>query len=262
MNKMTVKTMTGVELPLSKELGTGDRIVLKQFGCSEIGPLHKTRQLPNQDAFCHHTYPWGELIALSDGLGSHALSQLGSQAACDAALRLLEQWHQLPELSVTERLTLFHQNWLENLAEQDITQCGCTILMVLRLDTTLFWAQLGDGLSVLYRRDVDQPECLTASSELFSNQTYALKANFSLTQWQTDSFDVQECRGIFLCSDGIADDLELEQQSAFFKQLYIQYRHLPELQIIADMQQWLQHWPVPGHSDDKTLVAMIVKDAL
>ena len=260
MNKM--KTMTGGEPPCSKEIDIGDQVVFKKFGYSEIGPLHKIRKQPNQDAFCHHEYPWGELIASSDGLGSHALSQLGSQAACDAALKLLDQWHQLPELSVTERLTLFHQNWLDILAEQDITQCGCTILMVLRLESTLFWAQLGDGLSVLYRSDADQPECLTASSELFSNQTYALKANFSLKQWQTDSFDVQECRGIFLCSDGIADDLKLEQQLAFFKQLYTQYRYLPELKIIVDMQRWLQHWPVPGHCDDKTLVAMIVKDAL
>lgn len=250
--------MTGVDQSHGKEMGRAGQAVFKQFGYSEIGPLHKKRQLPNQDAFCHHAYPWGELIALSDGLGSHGLSQLGSQAACDAAHRLLEQWHQLPELSVIERLTLFHQNWLQNLAEQDITQCGCTILMVLRLENTLFWAQLGDGLSVLYRSNVDQPECLTATSELFSNQTYALKASFSPTQWQTGSFDVDVCRGFFLCSDGIADDLEQDQQTAFFKQLYTQYRPLTEQQIIADMEQWLQHWPVQGHSDDKTLVAMIV----
>lgn len=252
--------MTGDKAAKRKERPEMNKIIFKLFGHSEIGLLHKKHQQPNQDAFCQYAYPWGAFIALSDGLGSHALSQLGSQAACEAAHQLLKQWHQSPELSVTERLTLFHQNWLKNLAEQDITQCGCTILMVLRLENTLFWAQLGDGLSVLYRNNVHQPEILTPKTEQFSNQTDALKANFTLAQWQTGIYDVQVCRGFFLCSDGIADDLKPELQSAFFKQLYTQYQPLTEAQIIADMQQWLQHWPVPKHSDDKTLVAMIEKE--
>ena len=253
-----MKTMTGVKGLHDKKPGEACQTFFKQFGYSEIGPFHKKHQQPNQDSFCHYAYPWGGLIALSDGLGSHALSQLGSQAACDAAHQLLEQWHQLPALSVIELLTQFHQNWRENLAEQDMTQCGCTILMVLRLESRLFWAQLGDGLSVLYRNDVEQPECLTASSQHFSNQTDALNASFTPTQWQTAMFDADVCRGFFLCSDGIADDLE--EKTAFFKQLYTEYRPLTKPQIIADMQQWLQHWPVPGHSDDKTLVAMMVKE--
>lgn len=255
-----MKTMAGVKGLHGKNQGKACQTFFKQFGYSEIGPFHKKHQQPNQDSFCHFAYPWGELIALSDGLGSHALSQLGSQAACDAAHQLLNQWHQFPELLVIELLTLFHKNWRENLAEQDITQCGCTILMVLRLESRLFWAQLGDGLSVLYRNDVEQPECLTASSELFSNQTDALKISFTPSQWQTGIFDADVCRGFFLCSDGIADDLE--KKTAFFKKLYTEYRALTEQQIIADMQQWLQHWPVPGHSDDKTLVAMMVKETL
>ena len=255
MSKM--KMMTGIKLSDSQGMGCGEPTIFKQFGYSEIGPLHKKRHLPNQDAFCHYGYPWGELIALSDGLGSHALSQLGSIAACDAAHQLLKQWHRSPKLSVIERLRLFHQYWLQNLAEQDITQCGCTILMVLRLENTLFWAQLGDGLSVRYQDDVDQLECLTVDSELFSNQTEALKVSFNFTQWQTGVFNVADCRGFFLCSDGIADDLKPGQQAAFFKQLYTQYRPLTEQQIITDMKHWLQYWPVPRHSDDKTLVGMI-----
>lgn len=256
-----VKTMTGINPSRDKEIDRDSQTIFKQFGHSEIGPLHKKYQQPNQDAFCHYAYSWGELIALSDGLGSHTLSQYGSQAACDAAHRLLDQWHQSPELSATDLLTMFHQNWLQNLAGQDISQCGCTILMVLRLESTLFWAQLGDGLSVLFRNDTSEPECLTRKSDLFSNQTEALKEKFNPTQWQMGYFDVNVCRGFFLCSDGIADDLELGQQAAFFKQLYIQYQPLTEQQIIVDIKQWLQHWPVPRHSDDKTLVAMMVKEA-
>ena len=72
---MKTKTMTGVEQSCGEKIGKSGQTVFKQFGYSEIGPLHKKRQLPNQDAFCRYTYSWGELIALSDGLGSHALSQ-------------------------------------------------------------------------------------------------------------------------------------------------------------------------------------------
>ena len=36
------------------------------FGVSTIGPLHVEQDLPNQDAFLHEQFEWGNVAAVSE----------------------------------------------------------------------------------------------------------------------------------------------------------------------------------------------------
>lgn len=56
------------------------------------GRGHRQRDEPCQDAFAVHVDPDGAraVAAVADGLGSRRLSQVGSQAACDAAVASLQ----------------------------------------------------------------------------------------------------------------------------------------------------------------------------
>jgi hypothetical protein len=59
-----------------------------------------------------------------------------------------------------------------------------------------------------------------------------------------------------LVTDGIADDLALEHRSGFYLELLNQYLQLTDDQVKSDVRRWISQWPVTGHSDDKTIVAL------
>src|SRR5689334_11547465 len=59
----------------------------KSFGASVVGPSHIATGKPNQDAWASFHHAWGEGVVVSDGLGSKALSDFGSDAACRAVVR-------------------------------------------------------------------------------------------------------------------------------------------------------------------------------
>ncbi len=45
-------------------------------------PLHVKAGIPNQDSWRARRYKWGNVVVVSDGLGSKAHSDHGSKAAC------------------------------------------------------------------------------------------------------------------------------------------------------------------------------------
>ena len=57
-------------------------------------------------------------------------------------------------------------------------------------------------------------------------------------------------------------DLALEYRANFYLELLNQYRQLTDEQIKADVRRWISQWPVVGHSDDKTIVALFRQSSL
>ena len=56
----------------------------RSWGHSMIGPLHQKNGLPNQDAWLARHYSWGDVVVVSDGLGSKPHADTGAKMACRA----------------------------------------------------------------------------------------------------------------------------------------------------------------------------------
>lgn len=248
---------------------SGNSSVWRGFGDSEIGPLHQRLGLLNQDAYHLEFEKKPILIALSDGLGSKPLSHLGAQAVSRAVERLAE--HCMVGVMVEEiaaqvvepisLLELFHGFWLEELQGLDIEQCGCTALFAIVLGEQTFIAQIGDGDCCIITSQLGETEqylrfLTDKDDDLFANQTHSLGKTFQAKPWHFCLQPTAELDACFLVTDGIADDLALEYRANFYLELLNQYQQLTDEQVKADVRRWISQWPVEGHSDDKTIVAL------
>lgn len=239
----------------------GNTLVWRGLGDSEIGPLHLRLGLPNQDAYHLEIENEPLLIAVSDGLGSKPLSQLGAQAVSRSVVKLAQHCVDKSVIEPLSLLKLFHGFWLEELQEVDVEQCRCTALFAIVLGEQTFIAQLGDGdCCIITSQQVtgeQQVRFLTGKDEdLFANQTHSLNNKFQASQWQFCLQPTAELDACFLVTDGIADDLALEHRAGFYLELLSQYRHLSDHGVKEDVRVWISQWPVAGHSDDKTIAAL------
>ena len=62
------------------------------FGASVPGPGHVRMRMPNQDSFLVATHTWGDVAVVSDGVGSCANAECGSDAACQAVVCTAGKW--------------------------------------------------------------------------------------------------------------------------------------------------------------------------
>ena len=69
--------------------------------------------------------------------------------------------------------------------------------------------------------------------------------------------DENEIESIVLCSDGISEDIQKDKILDFFKGYVSSYKDINSTKRTKDIKHWLKNWPVKGHSDDKTIVALI-----
>ena len=240
---------------------SGNTPVWRGFGDSEIGPLHLRQGLPNQDAYHLELENEPLLIAVSDGLGSKSLSQLGAQAVNRAVVKLAQYCVDRSEIEPQYLLKLFHDFWLEELQDIDVEQCRCTALFAIVLVEQTFIAQLGDGdCCIITSKQIvgeQQVRFLTdKDDDLFANQTHSLGNKFQASQWQFCLQPTAELDACFLVTDGIADDLALEHRASFYLELLRQYRQLSDDDVKEDVRGWISQWPVAGHSDDKTIAAL------
>ncbi|MEZ9368442.1 PP2C family serine/threonine-protein phosphatase [Shewanella sp. 10N.286.51.B2] len=258
---------------------SGNTSVWRGFGDSEIGPLHQRLGVLNQDAYHLELKNEPILIALSDGLGSKPLSHLGAQAVSRAVVRLAqyradeviverivkqEIEHEVEPASLIE---LFHDYWLEELQGIDIEQCSCTALFAIVLGEQTFIAQLGDGdCCIITSKEGEceqQVRFLSDKDEdLFANQTHSLGKKIQASAWKFYLQATAELDACFLVTDGISDDLALEYRANFYLELLNQYWQLTDDQVKADVRRWISQWPVVGHSDDKTIVALFRQSSL
>jgi serine/threonine protein phosphatase PrpC len=231
------------------------------FCDSEIGPLHQRLGLPNQDA-CHLELENGVvLIALSDGVGSKELSHLGAEAVCRAVVRLGRYCVSEQTIEPLFWLEQFHRFWLDELQGVEVEKCSCTALFAMIFGDQTLIAQLGDGACCIVTSEADEPKktvrfLADKDDDLFSNQTQSLGRKFQASDWSYCLQSTAELDSCFLVTDGIADDIRVEHRANFFIDLLNQYRPLTDDEIKTDVRHWISQWPVQGHSDDKTIVAL------
>ncbi|WP_269143379.1 protein phosphatase 2C domain-containing protein [Massilia phyllostachyos] len=228
------------------------------WGVSCIGPGHRRASLPNQDAWLLRHTLQGELLVVADGLGSRALSHLGARAACAAAfeaLALTQAGGGAPDIAIL--LATLHARWLARVWPHDPRTCATTCLLALRTGPHLILAQLGDGMVLAGGAGTGPDFMLASTADDFSNQTDCLRDRHEPQSWRAAQLCAADWGGVLLCTDGIAADLTPGRESAFAHALFAQTRNSSARSQRREARRWLGGWPVPGHTDDKTIGCLL-----
>ena len=228
----------------------------KAYGASVIGPAHSATAKPNQDAWLSFHHSWCDGIVVSDGLGSKSLSDYGSNAACRAvehAVRLYAK--STIEGRRARLLSDIRNQWLASIAPLGATNSSATCLFAFRLgDGLMRMGALGDGCAAAVRLNGSVVALMDDKASGFSNVTKALSPNTQETDWTTLDVPESECEAIVLCTDGVSDDLD--NVDGFMAGFVRACRGMAQVTASRQAYVMLENWPVPKHSDDKTIVCL------
>lgn len=202
------------------EVQLGDwRIV----GDAVVGLAHRKRQLPCQDAVFWRSHP-RPILALSDGAGSGAVSELGARALVVGITRLVMTLENevAPWLDgvtseviqgaqiLASRVLLHAQGLLEDLSKverRNVAELRGTLLLAVFGRRQVFWWQVGDGAAVCVRAGAGEVlgDVSRAKGE-HANQTCFVD-NASIGDVQHGLLDASRVHGLALMSDGAAERL-------------------------------------------------------
>ena len=193
--------------------------------CGEavIGLAHRRKGLPCQDAIAYHSTP-RPILALSDGAGSAAVSELGARAMVAGISRFLVSLEDdlAPWLDATDatppdqagrwagRLLRHAQGMLDDLARSErrnVRDLRGTLLLAVIGMRQAFWWQVGDGAIVIRHADGLRALGTPAKSKgEFANQTCFVDiADIAMVQYGV--LPTPELIGVTLMSDGGAEKL-------------------------------------------------------
>ena len=169
-------------------------------------------------------------------------------------------YHTTPEANIVDILRLIHANWLVKIAPYSSSDCSATCLFAIQIEGIITLGRLGDGMIAALGETEENHLILSDNKQdSFSNYTNSLQQEFKPDQWETATIESAACNAVVLCTDGISDDLLPEKQMIFAQELYSTYADLESEERKRDLKRWLNEWPVPGHSDDKTIACLFKK---
>jgi hypothetical protein len=232
------------------------------FGCSITGPGNAGRGVACQDAWASRRWasPQGDTraIAIADGMGSKAHSRHGAKAAVRVALKAARRWANHPEIGTDWLIRWIEAEWRYAIAGHDPVQCCSTCWLAVCTPTAgILVMGLGDGIALV--QESGHPVQLWTGRNLleFTNTTLALGSPHKASDWQVHQLaSLQKPWKLALATDGISEDLDPEKMPDFT----IWLDQIGRLRLPARaLRRALASWPVPAHSDDKTL-AVITSD--
>lgn len=229
----------------------------KIFDVSLIGPKHQRTKKPNQDSAISVRLKYCDVLVVADGIGSHDLSHLGSQAVCRAVIKVCKMLGNCIEnMNATYFLRLVHTTWLMLLHNQPINQCGATCLICIKTEHKIHILHLGDGLIALLDNN-DNCHLLINNERDFGNLTHAMNIDFNQKSWQIFECLTEKVLMVMLCTDGISDDIMLDKRELWVRDFYSHYCNSASKHIASDVRKWLKKWSVKHHHDDKTIACLI-----
>lgn len=234
------------------------------YGFSKIGPGHERAKLPNQDSFLVKNFGCYSLLVISDGMGSKKHADVGSKAACLAVYKALVQYVYTERKHHKRNRNIFlmiKEKWLKLISPYNPKDCSATCLFVLRSKKRCIAAMLGDGLVYLKGKKEDDSKLLIdEKNDDFSNSTVSMSDSNYLNEWRFVSVSTKKIAGVFMSSDGISSDLIQGNEKEFADEFLMD---LNKEKTLVDKRGYIQktidNWPVPKHSDDKTIVVMETK---
>lgn len=223
-------------------------------GASVTGPSHRLRKLPNQDFFLTVNKNY-RLFAVSDGMGSKPFADTGSKAACMAVIFETGRFLSQRTLSIEEFLSNIVNTWKHLVEPHDPKECSATCLFLIATKHRIFTARLGDGMICLLGRKPENNIIIsdTKDSE-FSNVTFSLSDRKAVQEFSCSVYEKSKFKGAVLTTDGISSDLETGMELSFAEDLFSEIKKLHFKKREPFLRNLMTNWPVPHHTDDKTIV--------
>ena len=221
------------------------------------GASHIAARKPNQDCGKAGIVGGAYFVAVSDGVGSHKHSRIGSHLVCHyvkkAAQRIAKG--KLDNKGIGE--FIFEKMHHLHLPKFIKTKMAATCLYAIYFSNKLYIGQCGDGL-VLARKG-DKIRALKKGEDEFVNVVDALNPIASRANWKYASNEIstEDTIQILLCTDGISEDIDPEAYSRFLD-TFVENSAGPD--GVKKLIHILQHWPVPGSTDDKTVGLLIINN--
>lgn len=244
----------------------GNRDVRMCFTCSATmaGPAHLAKNIPNQDAFVLVRRRRFTVLVVSDGLGSKPLSHIGSQSACQVVVSQVQRLSRDKKTFCRLFSGRCRQDvarhflqgivhaWSQAILPHHAKECSATCLFAVVSQHGIFTARLGDGMICLLGRNA-QVLLSDKDDTGFSNVTRCLSDQDACQQFQYDFFARKDFSRILLATDGISADLEEGQELPFASDLFQELERQQQFQRNKYIATMMRNWPVPHHTDDKTL---------
>ncbi len=219
------------------------------WGVSEIGPLHIKENIPNQDSYIIRKYSWGIVGVVCDGLGSKQYSHIGSQSLVNAVVQVAKIFDFKKDINLFE--PLLKLLWDINISPYSHNDTSTTLLFTIVKDGKVYIGRVGDGAIAIFGKNNLLVE---EDKDMFTNYTMPFGREEKI-KWYI--FDEDEVDYIVICSDGISEDIHKDKILDFFQNYIENYKNISSRERNYEIKQWLKNWPVKGHSDDKTIVALI-----
>jgi len=226
------------------------------WGITVIGPSHIKMNIPNQDAWLSKHFSWGDVIVVADGLGSHQDSDIGAKAICKVIVSIAKIYSHFQSINIERLLKRIHSKWLEELKETLPSKSSSTVLFVIRYKKETIVCQLGDGLIMGFSENESSFLIQEEKEYSFSNMTHGLRKEFDIKHWKIKRFKTMDFKTFILCTDGVSDDLLVNTELAFGKELYKSNKKHSKKRVEKSLKKMLMNWPVPNHSDDKTIACL------
>jgi len=207
----------------------------------------------NQDWFKCYSDSDVTVIAVSDGVGSKKLSNLGSHEICEIIVNEVKKLS-MSEIIRESFLVDIQRKWYDKTRVYGINNCCCTALFCVVKEGKAFLAQLGDGLAGIINGEkihvlYDNKE------EHYINETDCLSDSINTSDWRTSLVEIKEKFGVVLCTDGIGIYPEEEYMyKQFVEDFILEYQNMSKSEIVAAVKKWVDEW---SGSDDKTIAFII-----
>ena len=217
--------------------------------------MHLDLQLPNQDAVTSKQSNGRWAVAVADGMGSRALSHIGSKLATSLAVRsCLDKGE---DISDKELITDIYAKWLDGLRDKNIApNDAVTTLMVAWGNSKgeYRFIQVGDG--VICNSSINHS---VSKDDLFSNETTGLGISKKFSDWRVGKGRLNPTlSGLILMTDGISEDIE--DHLGFCDMLVKRSRTYSSRAIKKNLKRLLHKWPTPHHTDDKTIAVVLINE--
>lgn len=222
------------------------------WGVSQIGPLHIKNSIPNQDAYIVKKYSWGVVGVVCDGLGSKKYSHIGSNALVKAIVEASKVFNFTKDINLFEPLV--KSLWKMNIDPYNEDETSTTLLFVIVKNKKIYIGRVGDGAIAIFGKN---SLIIEEDKNSFTNYTTPFGRE-TLIDWKI--YEEEEVNSIVLCSDGISEDIKRDKLLDFFQNYLLNYKNMTSSKRTYEIKKWLENWPVKGHSDDKTIVALTKGD--
>lgn len=221
----------------------------KGWGVSQIGPLHIKENMPNQDSYIAKQYSWGIVGVVCDGLGSKKYSHIGSQELVNAVIQTAKIFDFKKDINLFE--PLLKSLWDINISPYSQNDTSTTLLFTIVKHKKVYIGRVGDGAIAIFGKNNLLVE---EDKDMFTNYTVPFGRDEKIS-WYI--FDEDAVNYIVMCSDGISEDIQKDKILDFFENYVTNYKSIFPRKRNFEIMQWLTSWPVKGHSDDKTIVALL-----